>query len=338
MFRLVLGCILALVGLGMTAAVFSVKDAEGKRKLSLAPGLLVLVVAAVFGLWSTVRVVEANEVGVPTTFGRIGEPMQSGFQLVAPWTKVTTFSTRTQELSMLAATDEGDKAKDDAVEVIAKGGGSMKVDVTVRWSVDPEAVSRLFRQAGSLDLVQQRFVRPDSREVVRNVFGQHSAEGGYSTERAEMAIEITDQLRAVAGPRGITIDSVNIRDVNPEENVLKGINDIVSARNDAATALEVQKQTLTDAETKRQAAEIDAKAAVAKATGEADAQRINAQGEADANAKIAASLTPDLLHLQEVQACAEAIKQTSAAIVNCGSTSSASSGATPAASVIVDQR
>lgn len=338
MFRLILASIFALVALfALVAALLGPKDDNGRPKVSYAPGVICLLLALVFGGWSTVRVVSANEVGVPTTFGRIGSPLQSGFHTMAPWTEVTSFSTRVQELSMLRATDKGDQAKDDAVEVIAKGGGSMKVDTTIRWSVDPAAIDTLFRQAGTLDLVQQRFVRPDAREVIRNVFGQHSAEGGYSTERAQIAAEILAQLKEVALPRGIIIDSVNVRDVNPEPQVMDGINAIIAQRNLAAQATESQKTELINAETRRQKAIVDADAQVAAAQGIADSQRIAAQAEADSNALVAASLTPELLHLQEVKACADAVAQTSAAVVSCGGTTSAA-GSTPAASVIVDGR
>ena len=142
-------------------------------------------------LSSFVRVVPANTVGIPTTFGKVGTPMNAGLHITAPWTIVTEFSTRTQELSMLRTPDEGDKTKDDSVTVIASGGGSMAVDVTVRFALTQDQAAELFKQAGTLQLVKDRFVRPDAREVVRNVFGLYTAEEGYSTKRAELATRIS---------------------------------------------------------------------------------------------------------------------------------------------------
>lgn len=342
MFRFILGCILAVVAVGLYTVCATSKDAEGRRKLAVWPAFVVLAVGGVFMFWSFVRVVEANEVGVPSTWGRVGQPMQSGFHMTMPWTKVTEFSTRVQQLTLSLPDKDNDgnpDGPDNSIKVIAKDGGVMHVGVTVRWSVEKEAIdTSLYRQAGTLDLVSSRFVRPDTQETARNVFGQHSAEGGYSTEREQIAKEIKEKLSELGKPRGIIIDSVNVLEVEPEDRVLAKINDIIEQRNATLLASEAQKTTLIEAETQRQKAEVDAKAQVLTAQGAADSQLIAAKAEADSNALVAASLTPDLLHLQEVQACAEAIRQTSAAIVNCGSSSGASSAATPPASVIVDQR
>jgi len=291
---------------------------------------------------SFMRIVPANTVGIPTTLGHVGVPMNSGFQLVAPWTEITEFSTRTQELSMLRAPDEGDKKKDDSVDVIANSGGSMKVDITVRFSIAKDKASDLFKLAGTLDLVKERFVRPDTREVVRNVFGQYSAEEGYSTKRAEIGQKITEELQKKfsAAGRGIIIDSINVRDVLPEAQVLSSINDILKTRNDAAKALEDQKKQVTEAETRKQVATRDADAKITAANADASAVKIAADAQAEANAKIAASLTPELVDLEKTKACADAISQSKATVINvCGNAQAgSSSGTANGAAVIVDGR
>ena len=308
-------------------------------KLVSLGALATIVLGAVLFLSSFVRVVPANTVGIPTTFGKVGAPFNSGFHITEPWTEITEFSTRTQELSMLRAPDEGDLAKDDSVTVIAKGGGSMSVDVTVRFSLAQDKAADLFKQAGTLDLVKDRFVRPETREVVRDIFGGFTAEEGYSTERAKIAKAITDDLRARLNARGILVDSVNIREVQPEAKVLEAINGILQSRNEAARALEDQKKQVTEAETRKQVAELDKDSAVTKAEAEAAAVTISAEAEAGANQKIAASLTPELLELMKAQACAEAIANTAAQVVNvCSGDAGAGGTAGDATSVIVDAR
>ena len=64
----------------------------------------------VFIGWSTVRVVPANHVGIPTEFGNIKTSLDSGIHFVTPWTDVNLFSTRMQESSMLAPVDAGVKS------------------------------------------------------------------------------------------------------------------------------------------------------------------------------------------------------------------------------------
>lgn len=154
-----------------------------------------LVLGVVFLGWSCLRVVPANNIGIPKSFGSIGAPMEAGIHFTAPWVEITNLETTVQELSMLRAPDEGDKAKDDSVEVIAKGGGSMKVDVTVRYIIEKPRASDLYRQAGSMDLIKERFVRVDTRSAVRDVFALYTAEEGYGGRRGEIAAKIDDQLR-----------------------------------------------------------------------------------------------------------------------------------------------
>ena len=290
---------------------------------------------------SFMRIVPANTVGIPTTLGHVGTPMNSGFQLVAPWTEITEFSTRTQELSMLRAPDEGDKAKDDSVDVIARSGGAMKVDITVRFSIAKEKASDLFKLAGTLDLVKERFVRPDTREVVRNVFGLYTAEEGYSSKRADIGQKITEELqnKFILAGRGIIIDSVNVRDVLPEAQVLSSINDILKTRNEAAKALEDQTKQVTEAETRKQVATRDADAKITAANADASAVKIAADAQAQANAKIAASLTPELVDLEKTKACAEAISKSKATVINvCGNSAANTTGSSGSSSVIIDGR
>jgi regulator of protease activity HflC (stomatin/prohibitin superfamily) len=318
---------------------------DNAKSVSSAVGLAVpisLVLGLLLIAWSLVRVVPANNVGIPTNFGAIGSPLNSGLHTTAPWTEIHNFSTRVQELSMLRAPDEGDKTKDDSIGIIAKGGGSMAVDLTVRYFVQKEKADKLFRQAGTMDLIKETFVRPDAREVTRDVFGTYTAEEGYSSKRAEISVEIGKKLAPRLLARGIILDSVNVRDVAPESQVLNAINSILQSRNDALKAAEDQKKQVTEAETRKQVAERDKDAAITKAQADAETIRINAEAQAAANTQIAASLTPELSQLKIVQACADAIANTKAAVVNtCGGSGSASSGtATPSAAstVIVDGR
>jgi regulator of protease activity HflC (stomatin/prohibitin superfamily) len=338
MSRFVLSLLLAgggLIGLLVRKAL-----PDGSRGRMLVPAGMI-VAGVLLAATTVLRVVPANTVGIPTNFGSIGDPMSSGLRVTYPWTEINELSTRIQELSMLRASDEGDLSKDDSIRVIAEGGGSMAVDLTVRYSVDPAKAGDLFRQAGTMDLIKDRFVRPDAREVARNVFSLYTAEEGYSSKRGEIAEQIFTNLAPRLANRGILVDSINVRDVEPEAQVLTAINDILAARNAALTAAEEQKRQVTEAETRKQVAERDAEAAAAKAKGEADAIRIRAQAEAEANRQIALSLTPELLDLQITQACANAIAQTNAAVVSiCGTDGQPAAGGVAAAAptVVVDSR
>ena len=256
-------------------------------------------VALVFGLMFTifpcVQVVDANTVGIPVSYGSIQEPVSSGFHLMAPWVDVRTFSLRMQETSMLRALDEGDKTKDDSIEVRGSDGYLMNVDVTVRYFIVGESANTLFKLVGSEDGVRDRLVRPEVRESVRSWFAKYTSEEGYTSEREAIRQNITTDLTARLAKYNLRLDSVAIRNVAPDATLAQAISDRAAARERALQATIEQDRLTTEAETRRKVAETDAKAKV-----------IAAQGEADANEIITKSITSDLLTLKQIEALRDA--------------------------------
>jgi len=324
---------LLLIIAGVVAIVIG---ARINRYVPLA-GIGVTVLAVLILLFSTFRVIPANTVSVPTTFGKIGAPLASGVHLVAPWTETNNFSLREQNLSMLRDPNDGDRSGDDSIDVIAKGGGSMKVDVTVRFKLDAAKVSDLYRRYQSINAIKESVVRSETREATRNVIGNFTAEEAYSTKRAEISAKLSAELEERLSTNGLVLVAVNVRDVLPEQKVLDSINAILAARNEAAKAKEEQTKQVTEAETRRQVAEKDAEAKKVSAQGDADAKRIEADAEAYANDKVSGSLTPELLQKLIAEQCANAIANSKAQVINVcpGQTSATTAGGT---TVVLDSR
>jgi len=252
-------------------------------------------------LGASTKVVPANSVGIPTSFGSIGKPMKSGFHLTKPWTEVNNFSTRLQESSMLSS-GEGEKGRQDSISVRGSDGYEMWVDVTIRYTIAGDTADQLFRRVGSMDGIKDRIVRPEVREGVRLVFANYTAEEGYSAKREDISKEFNALLKSRLAPYGVILDSAVIRSVDPDETLKKAISDRSAARERGLQAELEQKKQVTEAETRKQVAERDATALTTKTQGEADAQRIAAQGEADANAKVSASLTEAILRQLQIEA------------------------------------
>jgi regulator of protease activity HflC (stomatin/prohibitin superfamily) len=266
----------------------------------MASGLKVgSVVVFVFGLTFTivpcVQVVDANTVGIPVSYGSIQQPVSSGFHLMAPWVDVHTFSLRMQETSMLRAIDEGDKEKDDSIEVRGSDGYLMNVDVTVRYFIVGDSANRLFTLVGSEDGVRERLVRPEVRESVRSWFAKYTSEEGYTSEREAIRQNISVDLAERLAKYNLRLDSIAIRNVAPDTTLAKAISDRAAAREKALQATIEQERLTTEAETRRKVAETDAKAKV-----------IAAQAESDANEIITKSITPDLLTLKQIEALRDA--------------------------------
>ncbi|WP_313896180.1 prohibitin family protein [Streptomyces sp. YIM 98790] len=282
--------ILAAVGLFVAARMTE------KRSLRLGAlgSLLAGVLAAIL---SCVHVVGAYEVGVPVTFGKVGDPLNSGMHLKLPFTSVTTFSTRPVDLNLQG---------EDEVEVRSSQGGVMYVELTVKWSVNPDSAVDLYRLAGDEKAIQERLVYPDSREIVRNVFAQHTSEEGYASAREQIGQEISAAIKDRLAPRGITVTNVNLRNVQPSEKLQEQID------------RKIQQQQATErAEEEQRTAE-----------AEAERKRIEAEGIAEANRILEESLTDRVLAKLCIDAFAEAAAENPVYTSPCGD-----GGGTP---VIVD--
>ncbi len=284
MFNIILVVILLVVGVGL---YLTRKGAA--RFLAVIPVLL-----AVFVLvGSLVRVINATEVGIPTTLGKIGSPLRPGLHLVTPWTTVETFSTRIQESDMTQVASEGDRSRADGIEVLSKEGGRMILDVTVRYRVNVSKADELYKRVGTMELLRDRIVRPDTRSKIRDVYTKYTAEEAYSTKRAEVAAEAAKVLRDSLAPQFVDLDALLIRDIQLEAKLQEQITRKLEARQEVERASIEQERQQTEAETRRRVAETDAKSRVAAALGEAEANKI-----------IAESLTPEVLRAREIDAIA----------------------------------
>jgi regulator of protease activity HflC (stomatin/prohibitin superfamily) len=243
------------------------------------------------GLSNFIHVVGAYEVGVPVTFGKVGQPWKSGMHLKSPFTTVTAFSTRPVDLNLTG---------DDVVEVRSTQGGVMYAEVTVKWSVDPTKAVSLYRLAGSEESIQARLVRPDSREIVRNVFARYTSEAGYSSQREQISAEIDKLIAERLAARGIIVNTVNLRNVKPSEKLQEQID------------LKIQQEQATQR----------AQEAAKTAQAEAERRRIEAEGIARANAILNRSLTDKVLLSQCIDAFKEAAAENPIYASPCGGSGS----------------
>jgi regulator of protease activity HflC (stomatin/prohibitin superfamily) len=254
-------------------------------------GLLALVAGIVIPIATSIRVIGATEVGIPVTFGRIGKPLNPGFNIVLPWTEITSFSTRLQVSDMNRSSGDGDRAGDDSVTVLSSEGGELNLDVTVRYVVESRRAADLFRRVRSMDGVREVIVRPETRSLMRNVYSRYTAEQGYTTKREEIEDVVRQELSEKLRPQGLIIDEIAVRDIRPADQILAAINRKLEATQSAERAKIEQSRALTEAETRRRVAETDKQARV-----------IAAQGEAEANSILQETLSPELLKAREIEA------------------------------------
>ena len=119
--------------------------------------------------------------------------------------------------------------------------------------------------------------------------------GLLRTTADEINAELDTYLREKFDQYGIIIDTVNFTDISVDDETAAAIQKKVTAQQELELA-NIEKQTAkVQAEKDREVAQINAEKAVIEAEAKAETLRIAAEAEADANRKIAASLTNELI-------------------------------------------
>ena len=151
-------------------------------------------------------------------------------------------------------------------------GVTANIDIAVRYSLDPDAVVAIYAAYGNEDNLKTRLIFNDIRSVVRSVPGRFSTID-MLTDRNAVQQDILKALQARWEDDGIIVEDVALQEIRYGEQVT----------NAYAAAQEAQINVETE-QAKLEAAKVSAQQKV-----------VQAQAEADANAILAASLTPAIL-------------------------------------------
>jgi regulator of protease activity HflC (stomatin/prohibitin superfamily) len=218
--------VLGILFLVSAVAVFFLL--EGAVRL-VAGGLVVL--GAILLFVSCLRVVDAGHAGIPVTFGSVGGELSPGVKIVTPWTGVTQMSVRTEEYTMSATSNEGDKGGDDSVEVKGADGATGHIDATVLYHLDEQEASEVYRSLGTNYV--NKLIRPTSRTCIRKGFSETQLVAAATSARDDVVVAIEDCIRKTVEPRGIVIEEFQLRDTRLDEEVQKSIDAKVAAQQQA---------------------------------------------------------------------------------------------------------
>jgi regulator of protease activity HflC (stomatin/prohibitin superfamily) len=174
----------------------------------------VVVVVILWILMSNLFVtVQAGNVGVVTTFGKVDdEPLQAGLHTLSPWRTVHPMSIRTQQT-------------EQHLDALTADGASVSLDASLLFAVNPEKAAEVFRnigpegETGYITIIVSEF-----RGAVRRIIANYKAEALYSEKRQGSELEVEDYMRSALEKRGLICEKVIFRSVQLPKQVTDSIN------------------------------------------------------------------------------------------------------------------
>lgn len=205
-----------------------------------------------------VVIVPVGHVGVKTQFGSVQGVLQQGAHLKAPIgiQQVTQVDTRVQKIDVSA-------------EAGSKDLQTIKTDIVVNYHIDRKSADWVVQNIGyggmGDNAVEDRIIKPAVSEVVKSSVAKRNAEE-LLTKRTELKNDIDLKLeKRLAGYR-LVLDDVSITNIDFSPEFNKAIEEKQVAEQESQKAQYVANKAKKDAE-----------AAVFRATGEAEAQRLQQQ-------------------------------------------------------------
>jgi regulator of protease activity HflC (stomatin/prohibitin superfamily) len=236
--------------------------------------------------------VDAGYVGVKKLFGKVQpDYLESGLHFVNPMCDVAEIDVKTQNYTMSAIHDEGDKSGDDGIKVLTADGLEVKLDLTVLYKVLPSSAPKLMTEIGK-DF-QNKIVRPIARTRIRDYAVSYDAVSLYSTKREEFQTRIFKGIDQDFKKRGLVLEDLLIRNISLPEAVKSVIEQKISAEQEA------QKMQFV----------------LQKEKQEAERKRVEAQGISDYQRIINTGLTSNQLKYEQIKAMKELATSTNSKVV-----------------------
>ena len=209
-------------------------------------------------------------------------PLGEGFHLVAPWNKVFVYEVRQQEVF-------------EKMKVLSSNGLDIQLDASAWFQPKYEDLGRLHQEKG--EMYRERILLPAIRSAARSVVGRYTPEQLYSSKRDAIQNEIYQETKKIVEDQYIQLNEILVRDVTLPETIKSAIERKLKQEQES---LEYEFRLIT-------------------ADKEAERQRIEAQGKADANRILSASLTDKILQDKGIEATLKLSESPNAKVVVVGS-------------------
>ncbi|MDG1715541.1 prohibitin family protein [Lacinutrix sp.] len=254
-----------------------------KIGLPILIGIIILVIVVA----KSAVTIDSGEAGVLfETFGKgvvtDKPPMGEGFHIVAPWNKVYIYEVRQQEVF-------------EKMSALSSNGLDIKLDASIWFQPDFKNLGKL-HQEKSKEYIG-RVLLPAVRSAARSVVGRYTPEQLYSSKRDAIQQEIFEETKKLVGNQYIQLNEVLVRDVTLPPTIKEAIERKLKQEQES---LEYEFRLVTAAK-------------------EAEKVIIEAQGKADANRILSASLTDKILQDKGIEATVKLSESQNSKVIVIGS-------------------
>ncbi|WP_179345042.1 prohibitin family protein [Winogradskyella ursingii] len=246
-------------------------------------GIIILIIV----IAKSAVTIDSGEAGVLfKTFGEgvvVDEPpLAEGFHIVAPWNKVFIYEVRQQELF-------------EKMKVLSSNGLEIQIDASAWYEPVYSDLGKLHQNLGENYL--QRVIQPAIRSAARSVVGRYTPEQLYSSKRDAIQDEIFEETKLILEKQFVQLNEVLVRDVTLPNTIKEAIERKLRQEQES---LEYEFRLVT-------------------ASKEAEKVRIEAQGKADANRILSASLTDKILQDKGIDATIKLSQSSNSKVIVIGS-------------------
>jgi regulator of protease activity HflC (stomatin/prohibitin superfamily) len=283
---------LLIIGVILLVVLSAFKSVPNFPLKSTTPIRIVAIGLIIIGLLSaTIVQIGSGEVGVPVLFGKVsGQILNSGLNVVNPLCKVEMFDVKTQNYTMSAVHDEGERVGDDAIRILSSDGLEVTMDLTVLYRLSAAEAPRMLREIGADMVYKDKVVRPIARTKIRDNAVYYTAIDLYSLKREEFQNRIFTSIEKDFKQRGLILEQLLVRNISLPESVKLTIESKINAEQES------QKMQFV----------------LQKEKQEAERKRVEAQGIADYQRIISLQLTNKQLQYEMIKAYQELAKSTNA--------------------------
>lgn len=209
-------------------------------------------------------------------------PLDEGFHIVAPWNRVYIYEVRQQEVF-------------EQMKVLSSNGLEIQIDASAWFQPKFNDLGKLHQEKSEQYI--NRILLPAIRSAARSVVGRYTPEQLYSSKRDAIQDEIYQETKEIVDAQYIQLNEVLVRDVTLPPTIKDAIERKLKQEQES---LEYEFRLVT-------------------AEKEAERQRIEAQGKADANRILSASLTDKILQDKGIEATLKLSQSPNAKVVVVGS-------------------